>query len=209
MTRGLLVLGSLLTLLLTLRLKPVDVSQRVSFQPANYAFGVAWSAIFAAIAATGVVVTVDDRDFGWGWTGALVTALASCIGWTLVQARNRKVAFAMLLLGALAANVGVALLVPRSARQWGAAIGPSLLAGWLSLASVLGAALAWGEARVASWWLVVASCATTLPHIFVGNPTVSALLLFVSHTLPPSKTSASVFMVAIVGAVACIPSLLR
>ncbi len=208
MERGLLLLGALMTLLLTLSLKPIDVAQRVSFQPANYAFSVAWSAIFASIAAAGIVATFDNRGLGWSWTCALVVALVACMGWTLVQAHSRKAAFALLLIGALAANASVLLLVPRTVNQWVGAIGSSLLAGWLSVASVLGAALAWGEPRVQAWWLVVASCATILPNILVGNPTISALLLFVSHTLPPSKTSAAISLLAITSAIACIPSLL-
>ena len=181
---------------------------RVSFQPKDAAFSI-WGLIFFALFVSALTLASNDSSVGNSNVGsvgsdstttpplnaiaALVTgALLLSTVWALIVNANRSWALVgasvALCLAAVCAISATALarVQVRDARSWMIAIGPGLLAGWLSLASVLSVSLALPRPPPdwAAWFYLIPGSAALVAGGVAGNPAPALAILWGSLFSP-------------------------
>ena len=184
MLRGVLVGASLaFTITAGSTLRFDSTRMRVDFQPRNEAFSI-WALIYTTLGVSTIALTVYTYpQLSTSHTRldlfALLTATSLvCAGAWALLVRQRKVAAAVAICSAAAAALGATATLhpPLHLNDWLISIGPGLLSGWLSLAAVLGIALA--DDRASPWLLVPAATAAAVAGAASGNPAPSLALLW-------------------------------
>jgi hypothetical protein len=150
---------------------------RSSLAPSNAAFGI-WAGIYIALAATTLALASHDWPHADIFTGLLCLALVACGAWLLLVRKYRTLS-AVSIAVAFAASAAATALAPISKdtpMSWAVAVGPGLLAGWLSVAVVLGTLLALPTmpSAVSPAWLTPSLAGALAAGTVAGNPAAAA-----------------------------------
>ena len=165
---------------------------RSSLSPSNTAFLI-WGIVYAALVVTSVALAFYDWPYATAFTIFLALSLILCGMWLLTVTRFRLVSVACIVSAFLTASYAACLTQIRKEvpLSWAIAIGPGVLAGWLSVACVLGIRLAApGDlSHIASLVLLTPSVMRVLAiGVITANP-ASALAILWTSFFSNSKTA--------------------
>lgn len=147
--------------------------------PSNEAFGI-WAIIYAALAISALALVRHDWAMANAFTACLCVSLTACGAWILLVRRYRAASVAAIAVAFVAAVAATALapISKDSPESWAVAIGPGLLAGWLSVAVVLGILITFPAIPqvVSPLWLVPSVATALSAGAFAGNPAAAAAI---------------------------------
>lgn len=175
---------------------------RPDFQPKNAAFGI-WGVIYAAL---GVTIAASLLGHGSDAVAALVCASLVCCGvWARVVQSRRVLAAVFICAAAALAIAATALARVTDVGSLAIATGPGLLAGWLSLAAVLGVVLAVGKSartsKLTPWLLVPPVTAALVAGVGAGNAAPAAAVLWAAAFSPRTGPTLALAILGLLGAV--------
>ena len=186
--------------------------ERPSWQPSNAAFSI-WALIYAGIAAGGalqLVPAVAERTNPW-LAALLCASLVSSTGWLVSVRRALDLSAVLIVIAFLMALAALAsnppLRDPSNLADRAVALGPALLAGWLSLAAPLGVSLAVQERsgkELPGWSALPTALAAAAVGGASGTPEVGAVLVWAAIFSARSAPSNTIGIVGIVSAIAAV-----
>ena len=168
---------------------------KAPFQPRGAAFSI-WGLIYLTICISAVAIIYNNLS--WYPVAFLALSLVCCSGWLgTVNLKDKNLSMLFIVFAALNALASVALipLDMSDAMDWVVSTGPSLLAGWLSVAVGLGINIAYHAQTgndISGWILAPGGILAAVVGIMRGSPLIGLPLVWASIFSTPSRFSVTV-----------------
>ena len=200
--RGSIVLISIIILILGGSIPRYDSLYAAPFQPKPIAFSI-WILIYLSLFVMAFkLFSLKKYPMINYIVGFLSLSLLFGGGWGLTVLDYPIVSSVMLYISALCAIISTGLLKPnlKTIDGWLISLGPSLLAGWLSLASALGFSVAANSINMSTpnWILLPTGLLASLASIYSGTPGTGLALLWGGLYSKNNWVTNSLIIVAII-----------